>query len=109
MRYVDVGNELEVPLGGQRVRAVPITDRLGLQGSATIHYIDPQTNKYLGSVNNDSQISILPTDAQTLQQKWKNADLTRPKPAAEPAATPSSPSPASAKDGEAGGSEAAKQ
>lgn len=82
MRYVDVGTEQEVELGGQRVRAVPITDRLGLEGSPTIHYVDPATRTYLGSVNQDSKITILPTDAETLKQKWTNADLSRPKPAA---------------------------
>jgi hypothetical protein len=82
MRYVDVGTEQETTIGRQRVRAVPVTDRLGLEGSATIHYIDPSTSRYLGSTNTDSKITILPTDAETLQQKWQNADLTRPKPAA---------------------------
>ncbi|MEA2710145.1 MAG: hypothetical protein QOF78_2746, partial [Phycisphaerales bacterium] len=80
MRYVDVGTEQEVDLGGERVRAVPITDRLGLEGSATIHYVDPATNKYLGSVNRDSKITVLPTDAATLQKKWANVDLSRPTP-----------------------------
>ena len=78
MRYVDVGTEQEVDLAGSRVRAVPITDRIGLQGSATIHYMGPD-GKYLGSVNKDSKITILPTDAATLQRLWANkALLTRP-------------------------------
>lgn len=80
MRYVDVGNEQEVDLAGQRVRAVPITDRIGLEGSPTIHYIDPAGGKYLGSVNRDSKITILPSDAVALQKIWENkANLTRPK------------------------------
>jgi hypothetical protein len=108
MRYVDVAAEQEVTIGGQRVRAVPITDRLGLEGSATIHYIDPATNKYLGSVNNDSKITILPTDAETLQKKWANADLTRPKPAAAPALQQPSPA-SSSSQREAVGGEAVKQ
>jgi hypothetical protein len=103
MRYVDVGTEQETSIGGRRVRAVPITDRIGLEGSATIHYFDPQALKYLGSVNQDSKLAILPTDAQTLQKTWKGADLTPPKPAAEPAA------PASSKEGDAVGTEAVKQ
>ena len=78
MRYVDVGTEQEVELAGSRVRAVPITDRIGLQGSATIHYMSPD-GKYLGSVNKESKITILPTDAATLQRLWANkALLTRP-------------------------------
>ena len=77
-RYVDVGTEQEVELAGKRVRAVPISDRVGLEGSPTIHYISLD-GKYLGSVNKDSKITLLPTDAVTLQKLWSNkADLTRP-------------------------------
>jgi hypothetical protein len=96
MRYVDVGTEQEVTVGGQRVRAVPITDRIGLEGSPTIHYIDPATNKYLGSVNSDSKMTILPTDAQTLQKTWANADLSKPAEQQPPAQR--SPAPAASTD-----------
>jgi hypothetical protein len=106
MRYVDVGSEQEVDIAGKRVRAVPVTDRLGIEGSPTIHYIDPSNGKYLASINNDSKITILPTNAETLQKRWQNADLSRPKPAAEPA-TPAAP--AASKQSEAVGGEAVKQ
>ncbi len=76
-RYVDVGREQEATLAGKRVRAVPVKDRVGLEGSITTHYIDPE-GKYLGSVNEDSKITILPTDAATLEKLWKNVNLTRP-------------------------------
>lgn len=78
-RYVDVGSEREVMLAGKRVRAVPVNDRVGLEGSITTHYISPDQGRYLGSVNEDSKITILPTDAPTLEKLWKQADLTRPK------------------------------
>ena len=78
MRYVDVGTEQQVELEGQRVTAVPISDRIGLEGSVTIHYVSPE-GKYLGSVNKDSKITVLPTDAATLQKMWANADLSRPR------------------------------
>jgi hypothetical protein len=79
-RYVDVGSEQTVELNGERVRAVPITDRLTLEGSTTIHYMSPE-GKYLGSVNKDSKVAIVPTDAATLQKLWANkADLSRPSP-----------------------------
>jgi hypothetical protein len=78
LRYVDVGTEQEVDLDGQRVLAVPISDHIGLQGSVTVHYISPE-GKYLGSVNHDSKITVLPTDAATLQKMWTNADLSRPR------------------------------
>lgn len=83
-RYVEVGTEQIAELDGQQVRAVPITDRIRLEGVPTIHYMGPD-GKYLGSVNKESGIMILPTDAQTLQAKWANADLSRPKEVDRPA------------------------
>jgi hypothetical protein len=78
-RYIDVGTEQQVELGGKMLRAVPMSDRTGLEGSPTIHYISLE-GKYLGSVNKESKITILPTDRATLQQLWANADLSRPRP-----------------------------
>jgi len=76
-RYVDVGLEQEATLGGQRITAIPVRDRIGLEGSATTHYVSA-TGQYLGSVNTDSKVEILPSDAATLEQIWKSVDLTRP-------------------------------
>jgi hypothetical protein len=76
-RYVDVGAEKDCALGGKRFRAIPVRDYVGLEGSVTTHYISPE-GKYMGSVNEDSKITILPTDAATLEKLWKNANLTRP-------------------------------
>jgi hypothetical protein len=76
-RYVDVGKEQEVTLAGKRVRAVPVRDHVGLEGSVTSHYISPE-GKYLGSVNEDSRVTILPTDPATLEKLWKNVNLSRP-------------------------------
>jgi hypothetical protein len=79
-RYVDVGSEQVVELNGQQVRAVPITDRIRLEGSPTIHYLDPDSGKYLGSVNKESKFTILPSTSEELQKIWANkADLTRPR------------------------------
>jgi hypothetical protein len=77
MRYVDVGEEQTAELDGQRVRAILVRDRIGLEGVPTTHYIAPD-GKYLGSVNPDQKITILPTDAATLERLWKDANLTRP-------------------------------
>src|SRR6185503_9737453 len=77
LRYVDVLPEDEVTLAGEKVRAIPITDRLGYEGSVTTHYLSPD-GKYLGSVNEDSKITILPTDAPTLEKLWKDVNLSRP-------------------------------
>ena len=94
MRYVDVGTEQQVELDGQRVNAIPISDRIGLEGSVTIHYVSPE-GKYLGSVNRDSKITVLPTDAATLQKMWSNADLSRPRvPIQGAQPTPQAPIPA---------------
>lgn len=77
MRYIDVLPEQQVTFNGQSVRAVPIQDRLGLEGSITTHYMSPE-GIYLGSENKDQKLVMLPTNARTLQRIWANANLTRP-------------------------------
>jgi len=74
---VDVGTEGEYIHTGNKIHAVPVRDRLGLEGSVTTHYVTPE-GEYLGSINTDSKITILPTDAATLQKMWKDVNLTRP-------------------------------
>jgi hypothetical protein len=76
-RFVDVGFEEDVELGGQKVRAIPVTDRLGYEGARTVHYVSTD-GKYLGSVNEQSKITMLATDRVTLEKLWKNANLTKP-------------------------------
>lgn len=78
MRYVDVLAEREVVLDGQRVRAVPVVDRIGIEGDPTVHYVT-RDGRYLGSVNESAKITVLPSDAETLRRIWLNADLTRPR------------------------------
>jgi hypothetical protein len=103
-RYVDVGEEKRVTLGGNAVRAVPIADRIGVEGSVTTHYMSPE-GKYLGSENADTGIAVLPSDEATLLGIWKDAELTRPadvkrdeKSGAASAAPPGAPvSPAAAR------------
>ncbi len=79
MRYLDVLAEKEVEIGGKRVRAVPVTDRVGIEGAITTHYMT-RAGEYLGSVNEVAKIVILPSDAATLERLWTNPDLSRPKP-----------------------------
>jgi hypothetical protein len=76
-RYLDVGEEKRVQFGGANVHAVPITDRIGVEGSVTTHYMSPD-GKYLGSENPDTGITVLPSDEATLLGIWKDAELTRP-------------------------------
>lgn len=84
-RYIDVEPEQEVTIFGRQIRAVPIYDRLGMKGNPTIHYISPGDQRYLGSrttsadgTDDKSTTWIIPTDAQTLQNRWNDAPLTRP-------------------------------
>lgn len=76
-RYVDVKPEREVTIDGRTLRAIPVEDKIGLDGSITTHYISPG-GKYLGSINPDSKIEILPTDQASLAKRWGDANLTRP-------------------------------
>ena len=53
-RYVEVGVESDVEFGGEKIRAIPITDRLGWHGSITTHYVSP-SGVYLGSENKETR------------------------------------------------------
>jgi len=83
LRYVDVDVQQEVQLDGQRIIAIPIRERIGLEGAITTHYISPD-GKYLGTINSETRLTVLPTDAEALMAKWKDADLSRPNPDAAP-------------------------
>lgn len=82
-RYYDVLAETNVTLNGQTVRAVPVVERVGYEGAPTYHYLS-KDGRYLGSVNEKAKLTILPTDAATLQQLWSNPDFSRPKAPASP-------------------------
>ena len=76
-RYLDVGEEKRVKFNGETVRAVTITDRIGLEGSVTTHYFTAE-GRYIGSENPDTDLMVLPSDEKALLELWKDADLTRP-------------------------------
>lgn len=76
-RYVDVMPEKEVVLGPRRVVATPIKDRIGLEGPLTTHYVSAE-GLYLGSINEETQITTVATDQATLQRLWRDANLNRP-------------------------------
>lgn len=76
-RFVDVDRAQEITLAGHKVQAVPIRDRIGLEGSITTHYVSLD-GAYLGSVTPDTKTTILATDAATLERLWRNANLSRP-------------------------------
>jgi hypothetical protein len=77
MRYVDVSEEQTVTFNGQQVKAILVSERLGLEGAPTLHYMTPD-GQYLGSENKDLKIVIVPTDEATVLKQWPNAKLTRP-------------------------------
>ncbi len=90
LRYIDVGVDKPAVLDGKKITAIPINDRMGYEGSPTVHYIDT-TGKYLGSVttiiNEDgdrSTVSVIPTNADALKKIWVDAVLDRPEEAAAP-------------------------
>lgn len=84
-RYVDVGAEKRITWNGEPMRAIPIGDRIGLEGSVTTHYVT-SNGKYIGSENADSGIVMMPSDERTLLKIWKDADLNRPADVKEPEA-----------------------
>jgi hypothetical protein len=83
-RYVDVERERGVTLGGRKLSAIPVRDRIGLEGSVTTHWMSPE-GTYLGSTNDDTKMAILPSDEPTLRKIWVDAKLTAPAPAPAPA------------------------
>jgi hypothetical protein len=89
-RYVDVGFEKEFTIDGRKVRAIPISDRIRLEGTPTVHYMS-RDGKYLGSENAAAKVWILPTDRATLERIWTDADLRKQEDIDRPAsALPSS-------------------
>jgi hypothetical protein len=86
-RYFDVGKEGEYSLAGATIHAIPVTDHVGLEGSVTTHYVSPE-GQYLGSVNDDSKITMVPSDAATLVKLWKDANLTPPAEVEQPVIKP---------------------
>jgi hypothetical protein len=79
-RYVDVLEEQDVELDGQHMQAVPVRDRIGVEGAATTHYLTPQ-GQWLGSVSDDGKLMVLPTDADSIRKTWKDAQLDESPPA----------------------------
>ena len=86
-RYVDVGHEGQFMLAGKAIHAVPVMERIGLEGPVTTHYVSPE-GEYLGSVDPKVQITLLPSDAPTLIKMWKDANLSRPSDVEVPAINP---------------------
>jgi hypothetical protein len=75
-RYMDVLPEQSVKLGDKTMRVIPVEDRLGLEGSATIHYIVPGGHEI--ATRAEGGVLSLTSDRATLLSLWKDANLTPP-------------------------------
>ena len=82
-RYMEVLPVQHVKFRGQEFDAVPITDKLTLEGALTTYYLSPE-GKFLGSTSSFTDgdkttlIEVVPTDGQTLDHIWNRPDLSRP-------------------------------
>jgi hypothetical protein len=77
MHYVDVSEEREVMFAGRKVLAYVVSERLGLEGTPTRHYVTADC-KYLGSETPVLKTMVLPSDEATVLKLWPKAKLTRP-------------------------------
>lgn len=78
LRYIDVGTETTATLDGKKVRAIPITERLGAEGSPTTHYLSA-AGQYLGTISPEQKLEITPVKREDLLKIWKDAVLDKPK------------------------------
>lgn len=76
-RFMDV--ELPAPLtfAGRRVTAAKITDRVGLEGNPTYHYV-AMDGKYLGSETPATGVRVIATTQQAILTLFPNATMARP-------------------------------
>ncbi len=68
-RYVDVGLPTDTVLDGVTVHAIPVTDRVGIDGNPTIHYMTVR-GEWLGSVSDEGRFLVLPAAEKDLQAYW---------------------------------------
>jgi hypothetical protein len=82
-RYVEVLPIRHVKFRGQEFDAVPITDKITLDGPVTTYYLGID-GKFLGSTasipagDQTTTVEIVPTDVQTLGHIWNRPDLSAP-------------------------------
>jgi len=82
-RYVEVLPIRHIKFRGQEFDAVPITDKITLDGPVTTFYLSID-GKFLGSTASipagdlTTTLEVVPTDAQTLGHIWNRPDLSAP-------------------------------
>jgi hypothetical protein len=87
-RYVEVLPIQQVNFRGQTFDAVPITDKITLDGPVTTYYMGLD-GKYVGSTttytdgDKTTTVEVIPSDSQTIEHIWSHPDLSAP---SEPAA-----------------------
>ncbi len=82
-RYLEVLPAQRVKFHGQEFDAIPITDKITLEGAVTTYYLSPE-GKFLGSIarftdgEKTTTVEVVPSDSQTIQRLWNRPDLSRP-------------------------------
>jgi hypothetical protein len=82
-RYMEVLPVQHIKFRDQEFDAIPVTDKLTLEGALTTYYLSPE-GKFLGSTSTFTEgdkttlIEVVPTDTQTLGHIWNRPDLSRP-------------------------------
>ena len=83
-RYVDVGEKAEVTFAGNRILAIPVTQRVTMEGIPTTYYLSPD-GQYLGSQTvypnpggKTSVIQVIPTDEAIVKKSWVNSQFSKP-------------------------------
>ena len=82
-RYVEVLPIQQVKFRGQEFDAVPVTDKITLDGPVTTTYLSIQ-GKFLGSTTTVTEgdktttVEVVPTDSETLGHIWNRPDLSAP-------------------------------
>ena len=71
MHYMDVLPQQAVNIMGRNVIAIPIDDRIGLDGTVTTHYFTP-AGKYLGSETRDTDTWVIPSTSDAIEKIWSN-------------------------------------
>jgi len=82
-RYIEVLPIQHIKFHGQEFDAVPITDKITLDGPVTTIYMSID-GKFLGNTttitsgDKTTTVDVLPTDSQTLSHLWSRPDLSGP-------------------------------
>lgn len=84
LRYIDVMGMQKVSIDHTPQEAYVIAERIGLTGQPVMHYVS-LNGQYLGSMSkqklsdgSESVFWTLPTDAESIRQRWPDAQLSLP-------------------------------